>query len=230
APLGEGSPYRIQKINKTTDGEKLDFAINYFYDKKNIGSIVIEAKSRISQKGSTKNADWLDKIEKQRIKNQHEYALLVTELDPEKNFLVETDINYPNIFIVRPEVMMQIIGLLYNITLKKYMLKSDEMNFLEKEEILREFNSFKDDLLKTASEKINSKISGLLKEANSIQNSVNRINEFIEDIQKAINSTLINKINKFSIRKRVIDKIENIENDRKNQEFILIEEENKKLL
>ncbi|TNK92236.1 hypothetical protein C4M98_06235, partial [Mycoplasmopsis pullorum] len=25
APLGEGSPYRIQKINKTTDGEKLDF-------------------------------------------------------------------------------------------------------------------------------------------------------------------------------------------------------------
>ncbi|TNK93382.1 hypothetical protein C4M83_00245, partial [Mycoplasmopsis pullorum] len=123
-----------------------------------------------------------------------------------------------------------IIGLLYNITLKKYMLKSDEMNFLEKEEILREFNSFKDDLLKTASEKINSKISGLLKEANSIQNSVNRINEFIEDIQKAINSTLINKINKFSIRKRVIDKIENIENDRKNQEFILIEEENKKLL
>ena len=56
-------------------------------------------------KNHTKNSEFFKKLDDDREKNEAKFAVLVTELEKDKDFSIALPdpINYPNMFMVRPE-------------------------------------------------------------------------------------------------------------------------------
>ncbi|WP_027121541.1 DUF2130 domain-containing protein [Mycoplasma leonicaptivi] len=129
------------KTTKEIQGSMPDFFINFLDNNKNIiESIIIEAKSIQSKTGSTKNSDHYAKLEKDRKNNNARFAILVTELEPQREIFIENPSGFENIFVVRINVLWNLINLLKFVILKEHQAKIGVNNYFEKERLIDEFN------------------------------------------------------------------------------------------
>jgi len=196
---------KFEKINISTDGKKPDFKFSIFdTDQSIISSIILEAKSEaLNSKTKTKNHNHLEKLDLDRKKHNGEYAILVSELEKnEDRFIFKKVTDYEQMFIVRPQYFIALLYLIYNLEIKKRGVQDLEITFQEKQEILHEFNSMKENIIDETIPLITNKINNIISKAEKIE-AISQ--EIIADGNTALGSrniaTLIRKIENFKIKK-----------------------------
>lgn len=206
---------KLEKANKIIGGYKPDFIFSVFDASKQIlGKITIEAKSQSSStETNKKNKDFYEKLDIDRKNNDSEFALLVSELEPEKIFVIKKvqDERYENMFVIRPAYFITFLSIVRYILIKKSDIVRAELNFEEKQKILEEFDDLKNEILSNSLKHIETNIEEILKLADSIEDKSKKIKESADKILSRHIKTIENKIENFKIKK-IIQDIEKIEN------------------
>ena len=118
-----------------------------------IVSIMFEMKTQEDETATKKrNEDFLDKLHKDRNKKKCDYAVLVSQLEPENdlynNGIVDMSHKFEKMFVIRPQFFIPIISLLRNagmVSIKDkrelQALKNDQFDLMNFEEDLKIFKS-----------------------------------------------------------------------------------------
>lgn len=171
---------------------------------------------QLNSQNKKKNSDHYKKLDDDRSKKNLDYALLVSELEYETNdSLIYRVSDYKNMFVVRPMYFVTVLGVLETIALKYKDLKlnrlQEELSFKEKQDILDEFEEFKNNLLDNALTNIDNKAKEIYKSAENIKNEATKIIKNVDIIVDRHLNTVKNKINGFKINK-LVEKIGEINN------------------
>ncbi|UNT65959.1 DUF2130 domain-containing protein [Ureaplasma urealyticum] len=214
------------KINEAIDGKKADFLLEFFDfgkkmsndDKKLIFSATIEAKTEFfdNQKG-TKNSAHYKKLDQDRINQKSEYAILVTELEPEDHFVIKKINEYKNMFAVRPQYFIPLVDMIRNFAILKAKMDLRIIRFEDRIKIEEDLDELKKDIVDKTLKYINDKTKKIIDDSKVIIKKAECIEETAEDIiNKKLNS-LKKKINELTIRKidpnKLLLKVSDDEND-----------------
>ena len=168
----------FEKDNDSSQGTKGDYIYREIDKFENeIISIMFEMKNENDETvNKKKNADFFNKLDKDRLKKGCEYAVLVSQLEQEDEFynqgIVDVSHKYEKMYVIRPQFFIPIITLLRNAA----------MNSLEyKAELARVRNQNID--ITNFEDKINSFREGFNKNYNS---AANNFQKAIEEIDKSI--------------------------------------------
>ncbi|MDE5545289.1 MAG: DUF2130 domain-containing protein [Malacoplasma sp.] len=200
----------LEKTTKNIGGHKPDFLFSVYDNKTKqiLGKVTIEAKTQMSvSETQKKNKDHFAKLEMDRNNHDSEFALLVSELEPEEIFYIKKvpDEKYQNMFIVRPRYFIAFLSIVRYIWIKKGDILREEINFEKKQDILNEFNLLKNEILSNSLRHIESNIQDITKTADSIEKSAMKIKEKSEKILDGHLNTIKNKIENFKITKIIKD-------------------------
>ena len=197
--LGMDNDVSLDKTTKSIGGTKPDFIYKILnMDKSVLDSVTIEAKTE-STTGKTRNSDHFETLDKNRKNLNSTYALLVSELEPKKDFIIKSVSGYNNMFIVRPVAMIPFLGLIKFITLKRRSIIDAEINFKQKQDIVNEFDKMKAEILENSFKNIDKNINDIIKHAEKIKLASDGI---LESAHKALDKHLItakNKIKAFDV-------------------------------
>ncbi|QVJ96045.1 DUF2130 domain-containing protein [Mycoplasma mycoides] len=191
-------------------GTKGDFIFKVYAEEEKqnlLLSVMCEMKSeQLNSHNKKKNSDHYKKLDDDRNKKNLDYALLVSELEYDTNDSLIYRVNdYKDMFVIRPMYFISFLGVLETIALKYKDLKLDklqqEIMFKEKQDILDEFEEFKNNLLDNALKHIDTKVNEINKSAEIIKKEANKILEATELVINKHLNTVKNKINNFKIEK-----------------------------
>ncbi|PZV98704.1 DUF2130 domain-containing protein [Metamycoplasma auris] len=177
--------------------------------------VMCEMKSELlNSENKKKNHEHYKKLNDDRDKKNLDYALLVSELEYQNtDWLIYRVQEYNNMFVVRPPYFTIMLGVLETIALKYKDLKlskiNEELSFKEKNDILNEFEEFKNNLLNNALKNIDSHVKNIRNSAEKIHNEASKILESTRIIVESHLRTVENKINDFKIES-LTKRIENI--------------------
>ncbi|EOA07065.1 Hypothetical protein MYEA_5670 [Mycoplasma yeatsii 13926] len=206
---------QVVKDQDDLKGTKGDFIFKVYAEEEKqnlLLSVMCEMKSeQLNSQNKKKNSDHYKKLDDDRNKKNLDYALLVSELEYETNdSLIYRVSDYKNMFVVRPMYFITMLGVLETIALKYKDLKlnrlQQELSFKEKQDILDEFEEFKNNLLDNALTNIDNKAKEIYKSAENIKNEATKIIKNVDIIVDRHLNTVKNKINGFKINK-VVEKI-----------------------
>lgn len=122
---------KFGKDNVVEGGTKGDYIFKDVTDDKiESVSIMFEMKNEFDESvNKKKNEDFLDKLHKDRVKKNCEYAVLVTQLEPDNELynsgIVDVSHIYPKMYIIRPQFFIPMITLLRNAALKNLDTKRE---------------------------------------------------------------------------------------------------------
>ncbi|MDW2893483.1 DUF2130 domain-containing protein [Mesomycoplasma ovipneumoniae] len=205
---------------KDEPGEKAtksDFIFTINDQSRNVETkIILEAKSESKEKsGKQKNKDFFKKIEEDRKKKKASYAILVTELEPEKYFTIDVAPNYEKIFICRPHFYLALLMLLKSIILKENKLNVQSQSLEDASKIIQKFDDWKEKTLKASINKINTKAEKSRSLAQRIMQDAHEIQENLNRIVEVYLNNLTQKIDAFKITK-ITEKIDEINKNNPN--------------
>ncbi|MHA0296839.1 DUF2130 domain-containing protein [Mesomycoplasma ovipneumoniae] len=205
---------------KDEPGEKAtksDFIFTINDQSRNVETkIILEAKSESKEKsGKQKNKDFFKKIEEDRKKKKASYAILVTELEPEKYFTIDVAPNYEKIFICRPHFYLALLMLLKSIILKENKLEIQSQSLEDASKIIQKFDDWKEKTLKASINKINTKAGRSRSLAEKIIKDAGEIQENLNKIVETYLNNLTQKIDAFKITK-IAEKIDEINKNNPN--------------
>ena len=193
------------KEEKTVKSTKPDFIFEVKNNNKTIVKVVIEAKSESNVSvNKTKNKDHYKKLDKDTNNRNGNYALLVTELEKNNDFSIKKINEYTNMFVIRPQYFASFLHLLYyfSIALEKIISQSNkEINFKNKEEILNEFDNFKNNELTIFITTINDQVVKIEKKSKDIEKANNAIQDIINNLINIKIKRIQKKIHNFTIEK-----------------------------
>lgn len=210
----------IKKEPKPINGQKPDFMITI----KN-GSIetkiVIEAKTELLISENKKNnRSHLEKLENYRKRSDSKYAILVSELENEKDFLIYKDSDYKNIFIIRPHVLVSLLQFMISLLTVNQKVLALNLEFEDKQKIVQEWDIFLNDVDKTFSN-LKNNVENILEEKDKLYKIATKIGESANKILDSHLGSLEKKLKKFSIEKKIVKKITELENiERLNDNFV----------
>ncbi|KEZ22302.1 DUF2130 domain-containing protein [Ureaplasma diversum] len=144
-----------------------------------------------------KNKDHIDKLDKDRKKEKAQFAILVSELEPEDDFIFKKVKEHDDMYIIRPAYVVPFIDVLMYLAKKELQVRQIGLqSFKEKEQIENDIKDFKnkaDDLLaKTSNDFIN----------------ISKYCDSIDETTKKIKSIVTANINlRFEKIKTALDKI-----------------------
>ncbi|WFQ94213.1 DUF2130 domain-containing protein [Mycoplasma feriruminatoris] len=200
----------IVKNEDELKGTKGDFIFKVYAEEEKqnlLLSVMCEMKSeQLNSHNKKKNSDHYKKLDDDRNKKNLDYALLVSELESDSNDSLIYRVNeYKDMFVIRPMYFISFLGVLETIALKYKDLKlnrlQQEIMFKEKQDILDEFEEFKNNLLDNALKHIDTKVNEINKSAETIKKEANKILETTELVINKHLNTVRNKINNFKIEK-----------------------------
>lgn len=198
---------------KTSSDLIVEIKPNSNHDK--VYKIVLEMKTEsltTKQENKKTNEYHLKQLTKDVIKNNAEFGVLVTELEPEDNFIIKrpTHINgADNIYIIRPNMLVSFIQLLRLFFLKFAAFENYEIEFQKKEQIIKTWEDFKTTFNKTF-ELWRKNVQKIIDNANKIKELSDEILETIEGVSEKHIRTLEKKVNEFKIENKIIKKIEKL--------------------
>ncbi|WFQ90857.1 hypothetical protein MFERI13461_00282 [Mycoplasma feriruminatoris] len=204
----------IVKNEDELKGTKGDFIFKVYAEEEKqnlLLSVMCEMKSeQLNSHNKKKNSDHYKKLDDDRNKKNLDYALLVSELESDSNDSLIYRVNeYKDMFVIRPMYFISFLGVLETIALKYKDLKlnrlQQEIMFKEKQDILDEFEEFKNNLLDNALKHIDTKVNEINKSAETIKKEANKILEATELVINKHLNTVKNKINGFKIEKVLKD-------------------------
>lgn len=201
------------KDDGDTKGTKADYVFKVYATKEMranelLTSVVCEMKNESpSSINKKKNADHYAKLDKDRIKKNCEYALLISELewDQPNDLPIKKVKEYDKMYVVRPQYFINFLSLITSLSFRFKELILDNMKeqekFKDSLEIKQEFEKFKKDLMDKPLEKLEKELNAIIKNANDIKAFSDKIITSASDL---INKTLENmksKIENFKIDK-----------------------------
>ncbi|MGZ9756748.1 DUF2130 domain-containing protein [Mycoplasma sp. 4423] len=209
----------FEKTTKHINNRKPDFKIDFKDlnilddDKNSYGTIIIEAKNRITEQGSKRNKDFIEKLEQDRKNFKADFAILVTELEPNSVIYIEKISGYNEIFIVRDVALINLVLLLKNILQIKYSLNADKIEFNSKKIILEKFNDFVEKNILNHIEKSNKEIEGIIENADKMRKLLSSIEDSANNIAHKHFSKMQRKISDFGKSEFIkeISKLEKVE-------------------
>lgn len=188
--------------NSEEDDTRADFIFEIKSQKSNnfIPVVTIEAKtqSNLTVAGK-KNSAHFNKLEKDAQKNQTQYALLVTELEPEEIISLQMVKEKNNMFMCRPDFTNTFLGLMRHLFKKNEELKLNIPDFAKKEDIQSRFEKMKTEILNNSVKNIRAKTEDILKHAESIKKDANKISESARIVGETHLETVVNKIEGFKL-------------------------------
>lgn len=235
------------KINLAIDHEKADYIFKVFSssednDENLLTSVCCEMKNEqenVNASSKKHNSDHYKKLDRNRNSENAEYALLISTLDKDDNFLIKKVKDYKNMYVVRPQYFITFLALIAQVNksfgskiqeLKNDKNKIDNICAL-KVDIEKRINDLKESVIDTNLPKITKKIQvinesaeSILESAESISNKANEIRESTRIILNTHLKSLENKINDFTWKKFLsnVEKINKLENSEifQNQENV----------
>ena len=206
---------------KDTKGEtKADFIFKVYLSGEEktefneLASVTLEMKSEHTvSKTKTKNKDHFYKLEEDREKNNTTYSLLVSELewDVSNDTPIRKITEYENMYMVRPQYMTTFLNIVYAFAMQYHselMKRNKELEkFKDRNEILAEFEQMKSQILDNSLRHIQTKLTEISKETETIETANNKIKEALRIVLETHINTVINRITNFEINK-IIKKIE----------------------
>lgn len=111
---------KFGKDNTVEGGTKGDYIFRDYTEKDvEIVSIMFEMKNEFDESvNKKKNEEFLEKLHKDRVKKNCEYAILVTQLEPNSDLynsgIVDVSHIYPKMYVIRPQFFIPMITLLLN--------------------------------------------------------------------------------------------------------------------
>jgi hypothetical protein len=194
-------------------GTKGDYIFKVFSDhepKTLLTSAMCEMKSEeLESENKKRNQDHYKKLDKDRNSKGLEYAILISELEynTEADAPIFVVPEYKNMFVVRPYYFITLLGIIESIGIKYSELVTkrelEKIEFKTAQEILDQFEEFKNNLL-------NQSISNINNHTNKIKDKATRIVGDANEILKSVNiivdthlNTVRNKINNFNIHSLV---------------------------
>ncbi len=207
------------KDNKSIEDEldpkktKGDFIFKVYADNSKkedtlLSSVLLDMKDKNPNSVSkNKNSDHYKKLDSDRRKKGCEYAVLVSNLERDRavnDAPVIKVAEYEKMYVVRPEYFMVFLSLLASLAVKfsSYMT-AEKKDILNRDEAIKMFEDFKDDVLVKSFVSLNKSIEEMLKKAQIIQNSAEDIIDECRKLQDRTLEKLKSKIEKFNILKAV---------------------------
>ena len=224
-----GNSAKFEKANKVIENAKPDFIFTIYQptiddesadSNVEIGKVIIEAKNErfdTKEENRHKNSDFYGKLNTDRENNHGDFAVLVTNLEWNKEFSVYLAEGYKNMFVVRPEWLMSLLSLLRFIIVKQAKINTDieknEQLRLDKKALREKFEKFRDNLLNNAIKNIGVNLETIETCANSIIKEADKILITKQKIVDTHFKTVKNKLEAFSIdsMSREIDMINELE-------------------
>jgi hypothetical protein len=132
-------------------GSKADFIFRDYQDGLEYVSIIFDMKTEMESTTSKhKNSDFFKELDKDRQSKGTEYAVLVSQLEAENDYynlgIVQVH-EYPKMYVVRPQLMLQLIGLITSAAKNsieyKLQLENIKEQNIDTNNFLDNLNSFK---------------------------------------------------------------------------------------
>ncbi|MDE7426807.1 MAG: DUF2130 domain-containing protein [Muribaculaceae bacterium] len=107
----------FEKDNDASGGSKGDFIFRDYLDGREFISIMFEMKNEDENSvNKHRNADFLDKLHRDRVAKNCEYAVLVSTLEADSELynegIVDVSYRYDKMYVVRPQFFMAVISML----------------------------------------------------------------------------------------------------------------------
>ncbi|WP_159720518.1 DUF2130 domain-containing protein [Streptococcus halichoeri] len=171
-------------------------------------SIMFEMKNEAdTTKTKHKNSDFFKELDKDRTEKECEYAVLVSMLEADNDYyntgIVDVSHEFPKMYVVRPQLFIQLIGLLRNAALNALHYKQ-ELALVREQHI--DITHFEEDLdhFKTAFAKnYNSASQNFKKAIDEIDKSIKRMEEVKRFLTTSENQLRLanNKLEDVSVKK-----------------------------
>ena len=152
------------------------------------------------------NKDYYGQLDKNRIKKDCKYAVLVSDLERDKpnDIPIYKVLEYQNMYVVRPEYMMTFLNMLVSLNTtfaKLTLIKSrEDEKFKSLDEFSKEFDALKKTYLDSQLEKLEKDISALEKSNETISTASKNISDTISKIRNGYINQIQEKLNKFSVK------------------------------
>lgn len=202
----------IVKNEGESKGSKADYIFKVFASEEHnpselLASVCLDMKDENPDSINKKNnADYYKQLDKNRIKKDCRYAVLVSNLETDKpNDLPMFKVKeYKDMYVVRPAYLMTFLNMIVSLTLRFKELiatsKKEKIELKNSLDLIEEFNKLKNTYLDKPLENLEKNISDILKQSENIRNASNKI---IETCEKTINGYMKDieeKLNKFEIK------------------------------
>lgn len=116
------------KDNTTVEGTKGDFIFRDYYNGEEYVSIMFEMKNEVDTTATKhRNDDFLDKLDKDRVRKNCEYAVLVSMLEQGNELydsgIVDKSHRYPRMIVIRPQFFLPVLRLITESAKKGFVEK-----------------------------------------------------------------------------------------------------------
>ena len=209
---------KVIKEEDEQKGSKADYIFNIYVNEKHIdkellASVCMDMKDENPDSVNKKNnADYYKQLDKNRIKKNCKYALLVSNLEIEKpNVLPIFKVReYEDMYVVRPAYLMVFLNMLVSLTTRfSNLLQSQETEIVElkeKEALMKEFNEIKNTYLDKPLESLAKDIEEIRKNSKVIRDASQKIDEQCDKMNLKYIHIIQDKINRFELGLRKINK------------------------
>lgn len=193
-------------------GSKADYIFKVFASKKHLeeellASICLDMKDENPEsKNKKSNADYYKALDKNRIKKNCRYALLVSNLETDKpnDLPIFKVTDYEDMYVVRPAYMMTFLNMIASLTTRfSDIILSDQEAKLELKssmDLMEEFNNLKSKYLDKPLENLDKMISDIKSKNENIIKASKSIEEICDKISKNYIFQIEEKLSKFEIK------------------------------
>ena len=202
---------KVIKDEDEIKGSKADYIFNIYASEEHkddelLASICMDMKDENPDSVNKKsNADYYKQLDKNRMKKNCKYALLVSNLEMDKpNVLPIFKVReYNDMYVVRPAYLMVFLNILASLTTRfASLLLSQEVEMLElkeKEALIEEFNAIKNTYLDKPLDTLAKDIEEIRKSSKSIRDASQKIDEQCDKINLKYIKIIEDKISRFEL-------------------------------
>lgn len=203
---------KVIKEEDEAKGSKADYIFKVFANNEHnenelLAAICMDMKDENPDSINKKsNADYYKQLDKNRIKKDCKYALLVSNLEMDKpNVLPIFKVReYEDMYVVRPAYLMTFLNMITSLTTRfASLINSKDKEALElqnKNNLIEEFDSIKNTYLDKPLESLEKNVEAISKDSETIKKVCRDIDEQCDKINRNYISQIQEKINKFSLK------------------------------
>ena len=202
----------VVKNEDEQKGSKADYIFKVYVDDNHnedelLTSVCLEMKDENPDSVNKKtNADHYKQLDKNRIKKNCKYALLVSNLELDKpNDLPIYRVNeYKDMYVVRPAYMMTFLNLITSLTNRfKELIENDKESKIELknvQDLMGEFDKLKTTYLDNPLESLRKQVESIRKSNEAIFKASKNIDDSIDAITRNYISVIESKLSNFEIK------------------------------
>lgn len=183
----------LEKDNTVSEGTKGDFIFRDYVDGEQYVSIMFEMKNEADATAAKhKNEHFFEKLHKDRLKKECEFAILVSMLEQGNELydsgIVDVSYRYPKMLVIRPQFFLPVLRLISEGARKGYLRNREllaELNAARNES--RDFSKFEEKIaaftknfgkhVKGAHDKFVAATEGIDKIINNLERQINLLRE-----------------------------------------------------